>query len=174
MKIYTAWKKTEDNKTEFSYTSYRLGDSYERELDRNAFVYGYNFQDIGKAPEEVKKLHEMNDLKNSSRSVIHYSVKTGIDDRKSYYRAGDFSLIESGEAELYLVPVMVCENSYALFPGGKLACAGKLKQVIRLPELPAGYTYTDFWTDGVSVCLAFEEQKFIGVGNAGLVFLPVE
>ncbi len=172
-RIYTAWKSTEKEKTQFSYTAYKLGDGYEKEMDRAAFLKGYGFVDLASAPEAIKAIHALNLFPQSEVLVVHYVVRGSGGAGIEYFRAGDFSLIESGKADLRTVSVLKNGDYYALFPQGKLARIGERSEVFELPELPKAYTYTDFWTNGKTAYLAFEEQKFVGVGNAGFLFFPL-
>lgn len=182
-RIYTAWKNVEKEKTEFVYTTYKPGDTYEKKIDRTAFLEGYGFVDLKDAPIQMKRLHESKHFPQSENLVVHYIVRTSRVFRTDYFRAGDFSLIESGKADLKTVPAFCIGESYehrytqcyALFPDGRLVhVKGETTEIFDLPPLPKGYIYTDFWTNGRILYLSFEEQKFVGVGNAGILVLSLE
>jgi hypothetical protein len=101
------------------------------------------------------------------------------------YRSGSEKLLESGDASLLTIPVVrTPEGLFALLAGGRIASAplagesGKGQgstgvRVLALPALPAGYVYTDLWTDGSLLLVSWEQQRFADVGAAGFFLTTV-
>jgi hypothetical protein len=90
------------------------------------------------------------------------------------YRYGREGVIDSGNAQLHTLEAFVIhETVFVLYGETVYRVRGTEIEVKRLPLLPEGYVYTRFVTDGRGFVLAaWEQQDFVLVGGAGLMFLP--
>lgn len=175
---------------DFRYALYSPATGSQQYVTRNAFLASYDFQDIRTAPAALRDidaaLRALTPSHSQNEPVVHYLLKQEGYSSVVYYRSGSEQKLVSGDADLLSIPVVRNDTGYyALAPDGRILVAGAERSIagqsvggsfhalprvasIELPVLPAGFAYTDFWSDGVTLVVSWEQQRFPNVGAAGL------
>lgn len=182
-----AWKKTLPQKVLFRYSMYSPASGTSTTIDRAAFVAAYDFTPIRKAPNAVRQLSGVAAALEAPAGsggtayaqVVHILLRSAPFGRTLRYSEGPEKKLESGNAALVTVPaVRAAGRVYALISAGQLLRSGGGEtnapaQKGLLPELPSGYVYTDFWTDGRTLVASWEQQGFTEVGAAGICIISI-
>ena len=169
-----AWKMSGTEKTEFRYAMLDVSSWTENELDEKQFLAEITPEHGVHAPVEVQRL--LRAAKGHKGDTV-YDITVSYDRPKypEVFRFGDISTIEEQESGLVRLRCFSFGETYfLLLPEGRIywVKGDGEKGELRLPELPAGYLYTDFITDGNAVLALWEEQDFTSVRNAGFVYTP--
>ncbi len=166
------WKRVSDGKVGFRYSLYDPVGGELQSIDRSRFLAAYGFQDLAHAPAAVAAIADtVRGEETAGAVVVHLRVRGPGSSRIERFRSGSQKQLESGNAALVSIPVIHTKlGSFALLPGGRIAEPdGSGVKLDRLPALPTGYVYTDFWTDGRLLVVSWEQQRFTEVGAAGLL-----
>jgi hypothetical protein len=197
-----AWKWSDGEKTEFRYSTLPF-DSLIRNglstsiswetieegdiISRNDFLESYEFLSCEELPPQLdvvvkQELHDPSSpLYNDAPVVVHISVRSPECTSPDRYRLGSLDELREKGPRLLRIPAYRVKNTYyLLFPGGIVyvsergsSDADNPPRELLLPPLPAGFTYTDIWTDGSTLVASWEQQEFTGVVHAGMITMPL-
>lgn len=165
------WKRVSGGKVSFRYSLYDPRGGELQSIDRTRFLAAYGFRDTAHAPAAVTAIADAARARQTTgAAVLHLLVRDSGNSRIERYRSGSQRELELGNATLTSIPVVRAKSgSFALLPGGRIVePGGGGTKLDRLPILPAGYAYNDFWTDGNLIVVSWEQQRFTEVGSAGL------
>jgi len=170
-----AWKKIANDRAQFKYRAVSPTGGRESVLTRKGFLDAYDFQDITSAPDALRAIAALLEAQHPAAPVLHLLVHRAGYSRVERYRLGSEERLASGDANLLSVPVFETPSAFfALSDGGSvfasLRAGAKASKPIalRLPDLPAGFVFTDLWADGRTLVASWEQQRFPDVGAAGL------
>jgi hypothetical protein len=169
-----AWKLSGTEKTEFRYVMLDVSAWTEKEIEEEQFLAEITPAHGVHAPVEVQRL--LRTAKGHKGDTV-YDITVSYDRPKypQVFRFGEISMIEEQESDLVRLRCFSFGETYfLLLPEGRIfwVRGDGEKGELRLPELPEGYVYTDFITDGNAVLALWEEQDFASVRNAGFVYAP--
>lgn len=164
-----AWKKTEARRIEFAYELYTPLSGRAVRITSAAFLKSYGFQAIGRAPASLQSINAVAEHAVAPGTVIDYVVRRPALSWDERFREGSRRELISGNSALLTVPVFHGAAYWAL-AGRRVITAshGESPRILRLPELPVGYAYTDLWCDGRTLMVSWERQHFAEVAAAGL------
>ncbi len=168
-----AWKRTGAKAVSFRYAVYSPLTGNERFITQRDFLASYDFHGMLAAPRMLRAIDRAVRSAVGGSAVVHYELQARGSSTILLYRSGSEGRLLSGDAKLVTVPVVRAKgNYYALLPGGSVLAADPSRQgapaAIPLPALPPGWVYTDLWTDGTTLVVSWEQQRFPDVGAAGL------
>lgn len=174
-----AWKKSTADSTQFRFSLYDPATKTEEPIDRDTFFASYGFVDVAQAPPAVRALARLAvaAVRGTAATVVHLEVRGAPYERVERFCLGSDKLLAAGDARLVIIPVVRASGRlYALLPAGRLLwvlrAAGRNRSgELRLPALPPGLAYTDFWTNGRLLVASWEQQHFAEVGAAGIYVL---
>lgn len=171
------WKRTDDERTEFHYTTFDTTSGAEGATDRERFRAAFAFHPHAADPATEALFQAVIRTARSGVSrptAVHFVIRSDGDTERLRYQPPGYT--DEPDVDLAVIPGRrVGQAVWALLPGGELlSVAGGGERVVSqaLPRLPAGYRYTGFDAaaspDGVRVAAAWEETRFTTVGEAGL------
>ncbi len=166
-----AWKRTTASRVEFRYELYAPRSGTERPITRAAFLSSYGYRAIDEAPQALRRIDARARELFGKETVIDYLVKRPDLTWIARYRSGPVKKLFAGEADLETVPVFREGGAFFALVAGRLIRAGSdptEPRALPLPALPEGYAYTDLWSDGRTLVVSWERQRFTEVGAAGL------
>lgn len=180
-----AWKRTLSDRVQFKYSAYSPATAKESPVSRREYLNAYGYDPLASAPPGLRSIAAAIAAANIADTVVDLHVRKAGVSRILRFRLGSSERLAAGDANLVSVPVVATSREYyALTEQGDILSAqtrearpapGPMKRlrVHALPSLPPGYVYTDLWTDGATVVVSWEEQRFTEVGAAGLYLAPL-
>jgi len=172
---FLAWKREVGGSVDFRFAEFNPANGSQRFVSRGTFVSSYGFRDIKEAPPELRQINETIQGAAGKHVVIQYLVQSEGNAWTPRYRAGSERELLSGDVDLLTVEVVRTGTAYyALGPGKEIVVeplgndTGDGVAIINLPTLPAGFRYTDFWTDDRTLVVSWEQQHSTNVGAAGV------
>ena len=175
---YFTWKKAAPEKIDFRYTRFDIPSWTEEEIDEERYLAMLRPTPGEKAPHGlvliIEHLAEITGSPISGGHVYDVWLRRPFPYRAEQYRFGDDGVIDSGDAELHTLEAFAAGGEIFLLHDELLYRSQDGKIVLkRLPSLPDGFVYTRFAAGGEDFVLAaWEEQDFVLVGRAGLMFFP--
>ncbi|HVP20014.1 MAG TPA: hypothetical protein VMU36_13565 [Spirochaetia bacterium] len=167
------WKYTDTSETRFVYTRYRADMQVEAGSNRDAYIaaLGTPALEGPDVPPSYSAFFEdcRSRLTMPAGTALHFKVRFRRLPVQRYFRSGP-------DQDSILVIHVLDENGTlrALLPGGQVlekpAGVGS-SRTIALPELPAGFRYTDLLKKDDSLIVTWEEARFTEVGRAGILVL---
>jgi hypothetical protein len=166
------WKYTDAAETRFAYTRYRADLQLEAGSNRDAYIAALGTPALDGPTVPARYSAFFADCKSrlapTVETALHFKVRSRSSPVQRYFRS-------SLEQDSILLIHVLDENGTleALLPHGLvLAKPGDSPaNIITLPELPAGFRYTDFVKKDSSLIVSWEETRFTEVGRAGILVL---
>ena len=168
------WKFTDASETRFQYTRFHADTRAEEPEDRDTFLSALGVPSIDgpSVPSGLATFFAACRAQLPAQpagGALVFSLRSRESPLKRSYR----SRKESETATV--VPVFDDGGTLlALLPDGRLLsqAPGRSPKVVRLPNLPSGFQYTDLVVWNGSLLLPWEEQAFTDVARAGILVYP--
>ena len=181
---YIAWKKSDENRTEFRYHEHYISGDVLSVLDSASFFSYYRFRNMPATEPGLYKL--LSPFLEMENRVYHFILSAPLNPEFRRYILGDELLLESGEADLICIPMFISSGSAsALLPGETIIrwrTAGSHTpsparepgfQTLSLPALPEGFVYEHIWMNEKAAFVSWEERSFIFTGSSGVLIFPL-
>jgi hypothetical protein len=175
------WKVHRKKETVFEYYRFSPASSVVTEITEEEFRPAYVFKTGEQIPRRlaavmVEMSGSVSPERNEKEPLVHLIVRYPGYTCPERYRIGSPDLLRETEAAFLRIPGFKRKNvRYLLAPHERVYVIPESGEhyTIGLPELPDGFIYTDLWSDGKFLLVAWEERRFPDVGRAGIVSVTV-